>query len=254
MTSRQIDNLERTRNTDAQIDWYGELREFVESAPWSAHDKVNYFPVFATRQNITKFLECYEFYKLAAEVPGAFVEAGVGSGSFLMGLAHFCAIFEGYNYTRRIVGFDTFSGFTEPAPQDMTSDAAHMRSGGLAWDSLEILERAIGLYDRNRSIGNIPKIELVKGDMSRTLPEYLEANPHLVVAMLHLDVDLYTPTRDALRLLISRMPKGGILIFDELNHKDYPGETVAAAEVLGIDKLRLRRLPMSSAAAYALLE
>ena len=32
-------------------------------------------------------------------------------------------------------------------------------------------------------------------------------------------------------MLYERVPKGGIIIFDELNHEDYPGETIAVIEV-----------------------
>jgi len=55
----------------------------------------------------------------------------------------------------------------------------------------------------------------------------MEANPQLVVAMLHLDVDLYKPTKDAMMTFVERMPKRGIIVFDELNHPDDPGGTAA---------------------------
>ena len=77
-----------------------------------------------------------------------------------------------------------------------------------------------------------PAFELIKGDISETLPRYLEANPHLIVGLLHLDVDLYKPTKDTIELLVERIPKGGIIFFDEPNHQDYPGETIAVMETL----------------------
>lgn len=252
--SQHLHNLEVTRNTEQQLQWYRDLDRFIRDTPWSETDKITYFPLFAPRQVIARFLECYEFYKMVMDVPGSFVEAGVGSGSFLMGLGHFCTIFEGYHYTRKIIGFDTFAGFVEPSEKDRTSGAAHMAKGGLAWDSYEVLRSAIALWDRNRVLGHLPKVDLVKGDVSATLPPYLEQNPHLMVALLHLDLDLYQPTRDTLAALIGRMPKGGLIVLDEPNHQDYPGETIAVQEVIGISKLRLKRLPMSSMAAYAVID
>lgn len=252
--SRLRSNLEKTRNTDEQMTWYEDMEKFVGETEWSPLDKTTFFPIFSTRQAITRFIETYELYKMVQNVPGSFVECGVASGQFLMALAHFCSIFEGYHYLRRVIGFDTFEGFVEINDQDKGSGAEHMKTGGLAFDSYEILEQAAELYDRNRVLGHIPKIELVRGDISKTLPEYLEKNPHLIVGMLHLDLDLYKPTKDTLELLISRIPKGGMIVFDEPNCKDYPGETIAIMETLGLPNLRMQRLDVSSMAAYCIIE
>ena len=252
--SLSLSNIEATRNTADQVDWYTSHREFCETAEWSTYDKVANFPIFASRQKITRFLEAYEFYKLAMNTPGCFLECGVASGGFLMALAHFCSIFEGYHYTRRVIGFDTFEGFTEPSPQDLSSSAKHMKAGGLKFESYDILKSAIELFDGNRVVGHIPKVELVKGDISKTLPKFLEDNPSLIVGALHLDLDLYQPTKDTLTLLKDRLPKGAIIIFDEPNHKDYPGETIAISETLGLNNIRMQRLPMSPMAAYMIVE
>ena len=100
-------------------------------------------------------------------------------------------------------------------------------------------------------IGNIPKIHLVKGDICSTLPSYLEKNPSSIISLLHLDLDLYAPTKVVLENALERMPKGAIVVFDELNHSDYPGETMAVMEVLGISNLKLKRLNEATTAAYA---
>ena len=98
-TSIQYENLEKSRNTSEQLSWYQELQRFHNSCELSISDMIAYFPIFASRQNISRFIETYEFYKLTKDIPGSFLELGVGSGSFLMALAHFCSIFEGYHYT-----------------------------------------------------------------------------------------------------------------------------------------------------------
>ncbi|WDI32487.1 macrocin O-methyltransferase [Hyphococcus flavus] len=247
-------NLEKNRNTESQLGWYQQMADFANENDWRPRDQAANFPVFATRQEITRFIEAYEFYNLIRTTPGCIIECGVASGFFLMAMAHFCAIFEGYHYTRRIIGFDTFEGFTEPSPEDLSSGAAHLKKGGLKFETHDLLQRAIELYDGNRPIGHIPKVELVKGDMSKTLPEFIESNPSLIVGMLHLDVDLFEPTKNTINLLMERIPKGGVIIFDEPNHKDYPGETIAMMQTVGIPNLRLERLPISTMAAYARVE
>ena len=79
-----------------------------------------------------------------------------------------------------------------------------------------------------------------------TAPGYLKNNPHLVVALLYLDLDLYEPTKVAMQTFLPRMPKGAIIAFDELNHPDWPGETIAIMEEIGIRNLRIERFPFDS--------
>lgn len=249
-----LKNIEKSRNTSAQLDWYLKRANHIDGIDLPAAQLFDAFPLFTTRQIITRFLELYELFKMIIEVPGSIIECGTGRGLGLMSFAHFASIFEPYHYTRKIVGFDTFSGFPEPCKEDMTSTADHMKKGGLAFDFYDIIRGSIDIYDGNRPIGHIPKVEVVKGDICKTLPEYISANPHLVVAMLYLDVDLYAPTRDALRLLNDRLVKGSMIVFDEINHQDYPGETLAAMEAVGLPKLKLRRLPFSTMTSYAIVD
>ena len=46
------------------------------------------------------------------------------------------------------------------------------------------------------------------------------------------------------------MPKGGLIVFDELNLKDFPGETVAFKEYFDINSTRLERSPLDPAISY----
>jgi len=254
MSDNALRNIETSRNRPEQLEWYRRRDAFIDATPWSGLEKFDAFPVFVSRQHVTRFIERYELYRHVLEIPGSIVECGVGNGSGLMAFAHFCSIFEPYHYVRKLIGFDTFEGFTEPSPQDSGSGATHMKRGGLCFDSYETLKESIRLYDENRILGHLPKVELVKGDLSKTLPAYIETQPALMVALLYLDVDLYRPTLDALTLLAPRMAKGSIIAFDELNHPDYPGETVAAMEACGLRNLRLRRLPIASMMSFAVVE
>jgi hypothetical protein len=168
------------------------------------------------------------------------------------------AIYEPYNHVRRIVGFDTFAGFPSLAEQDRPKQGAEVdfaKVGGLAVAGIEAdIKRAAELYDLNRPIGHVPRIELVKGDASKTIPAYVEENRHLVVALLYLDFDLYEPTVAAIKALLPRMPKGAIIAFDELNQKQWPGETLAVLDTIGIKNLRIKRFPFTPQISYAVLD
>ena len=112
---------------------------------------------------------------------------------------------------------------------------------------------AVRVYDINRPISHIPKIELVKGDLCITADDYLKENPHLVVSLLYLDVDLYVPTKKALEVFVPRMPKGAIIAFDELNAKEFPGETVAFNEYFGLNNAKIERFTFDPYFSYCIL-
>lgn len=116
------------------------------------------------------------------------------------------------------------------------------------------LRECVRLYDLNRFIEHIPRVELVVGDAMQTIPEYVENNPHLVVAMLYLDFDLYEPTKMAIETFLPRMPKGSILAFDELNQESWPGETMAVLETVGLRNLRIERFPFTPQLSFAVLD
>lgn len=84
---------------------------------------------------------------------------------------------------------------------------------------------------------------MVPGDFAETGPRYLTQHPHLVVSCLYLDFELYKPTRLALDIFLLRIPRGGLVVFDELNEEAFPGETLAVLDSTPLNELRVRRFP-----------
>ena len=124
----------------------------------------------------------------------------------------------------------------------------------MAGSSYQELQKVIELYDMNRPLNHIKKVELVKGNIIETAPLFLKDNPHLVVSLLYLDLVIYEPTKVALETFLPKMVKGGIIVFDELNAEAYPGETIAVNEVLGLKNLKIQRFPFDSYVSYAVVE
>ena len=218
-------------------------------------DKLRNFTKFVPRQNLSNFLAKYEIFKKLIDLHGNIIECGVFLGGGLMTWAQLSAIFEPYNHVRKITGFDTFTGFTGIADQDKSlSNPDYAKKGGLATDALSDLEQCVQLFDLNRPVGHIPRVELVVGDAVAKIPEYVKENQHLVVAMLYLDFDLYEPTKVAIETFLPRMPKGAILAFDELNQSAWPGETLAVLNSMGIRNLRIQRFPFTPQLSYAVLD
>lgn len=205
----------------------------------SIEKKLANFSKYVRRQNIARFLAQYEIFKRQIGIKGSVVECGVHHGGGLMAWAKLSATLEPYNYHRKIIGFDTFSGFPEVSEIDLRNPNTKVGMLSEEYDVPSELSEVIKEFDENRFINQIPKVELVQGDACITIPKYIEDNPHLIISLLFLDFDLYKPTAVALKSFLPRMPKGAIIAFDEVNNVDWPGETQALLEKLDLNLKKL---------------
>jgi len=246
--------LEPSRTTTNEIQFRVSLEDYFSNSIGSNVEKLQNFTKYVPTQDLRKFLCRYELFRKVLHVHGSIVECGVLYGGGLMAWAQLSEIFEPLNHLRNIIGFDTFAGFVSVSEMDNTGTAFQGKNGGLAIDTYDDLLKSITLYNKNRFLNHIEKVKLVKGDVAESLPKFLKANPHLVVSLLYLDFDIYEPTVVALKHLVTRIPKGGIIAFDELNHEVWPGETIAVMQEIGINNLRIERLPFGSTMSYAVIE
>jgi len=252
--SNQPVQVEGGLRTQAEAQEAERIKACFERNPESWEKKMENFPKYVRRSNLTRFLALYEIFKRVQHVKGSIVECGVFRGFGTMTWAKLSAILEPINLTRRIYGFDSFAGFPSVSEVDRTGVAAHVSVGDLYADSQdEILELA-SINDSTRFLGHIPKVKLIKGDATQTIPKFVEENPHLLVSLLFMDFDLYEPTKVALEQLVPRMPKGAIIAFDELDNPLWPGETLAMLEICGAKNLRIERLDFDPYIGFAVIE
>jgi Macrocin-O-methyltransferase (TylF) len=215
--------------------------------------KLENFTKYVRRQPLKRFLAMYEIFKLILPVKGSIVECGVFRGFSVMAWAKLSAILEPENLTRRIYGFDSFAGFPSVSDEDRTGVGV-AEQGELQATSYDELLELIRMYDQDRFLGHISKVQLIRGDATKTIPEFIHQNSHTLVSLLFLDFDLYEPTKVALEQLVPRMPKGSVLAFDELDNPIWPGETKALLDTLPVNGLKIRRLEWDPYIGYALLE
>lgn len=220
--------------------------------PWEK--KMENFAKYVRRQNLTRFLAQYEIFKRVLGVKGSIVECGVLRGGGLAGWMKLSAILEPVNLTRRIYAFDTFAGFPSVSETDRQGLGAGVEPGNLYSDSYDELKELIKIYDSDRFLGHVDKVHLIKGDAVRTIPEFIEKNRHLVVSLLFLDFDLYEPTKAAIEHFYHRIPRGGIIAFDELDNPLWPGETSAMLESIGAGNLRIERVEFDPYIGFAVKE
>ena len=210
-------------NTQSKNDlkYRKDLEQYFKQSPGTYTEKLENFAKYVPRQNLARYLARYEIFKLIKEIQGSIVECGVLFGGGLMSFATISTILEPYNFQRRIVGFDTFDGFpgvSQKDTQGSSKKSVHLKKGGFNTASAyDDILKSIDVFNKNRFLNHFPKIDLVRGDFAITSQKYLKDNPHLIVSCLYLDFDIYEPTKIALERFLPLIPKGGVIVFDELS-------------------------------------
>lgn len=202
---------------------------YFETGKGTPSDKLNSMTRFMSRQNMAKLVAYHEVFRMTRDVVGSILECGVYFGNGLMAYANLAAALEPYNYQCRIVGFDTFEGDVAGSARDAQNPHFTREKGDFLANSYEDLGRAIAIFDADRPLSHLPKIELVKGDVCETAAAYLAKNPALSVRILHLSVNLYEPTKRALDVFLPRVPRGGAVVVHGINYSAV-GATQAVLE------------------------
>lgn len=176
-------------------------------------------------------------------------------GIQLHGVPAAAPILEPRRTDRYIYGFDSFAGFpavsaADHPPRGEPPPLGHLNAGPAA---LEELQALLAANDPGLPPDALWRDRLVAGDARETMPGFVADNPNLVVSLLFLDFDLYEPTRVALETFVPRMPRGAVIAFDELGSPQWPGETLAVQDAVGIANLRLRRLEPYVGVSYAVI-
>ena len=240
MTKRNLTDQERVFDKTRSELINRTPKEFIANSP----------SVFNTRVGVQSLVTRYELYKLVLDVPGDIIECGVYQGNSFTWLANLSVILEPFAINRRIIGFDTFEGFSSI---DSSADPADVSSDNFADTSYEIISRSLENLDTVRPVNKVNRFELVKGDIVTSLPKYVDEHPWMTCAMLILDTDLYRPTLTALSTVLPIMPKGAVVVFDEYNYQNFPGETQAVRELLDLNKLQVKKFSYESCTAYAVI-
>lgn len=191
---------------------------------------------------IGKLLAHYELYKRIVHLPGSIVEGGVYKGSSLIRFATFRELLEN-THSRKIIGFDAFGKFpTErlELKEDKKFIESFENAGGDGY-SVEQIKKLLELK-------KIENVELVKGDVVKTIPEYLKKDSALRIALLHIDVDVYEPSVAMLDHLFDRVVKGGLIVLDD--YAKVIGETQAIDEFIKDKDLKLEKLPFFNIPAF----
>ncbi|MFX1256303.1 MAG: crotonobetainyl-CoA--carnitine CoA-transferase [Promethearchaeota archaeon] len=226
---------------------------FLKS-PIPASEILQNLGLYINRQTLSRILFMHELYLKIINIHGIIIEFGTRWGQNLALFESFRGIYEPYNYSRKIVGFDTFEGFLSLNKKDGDTKVSQVGAYSVTENYEEYLTSILNYHESESPLSHIKKYEIIKGDVMITFKEYLDKNPETIVSLVYFDLDLYDPTKKCLELIESYLTKGSVIGFDELCFKDFPGETIAVREVLGLDKYKIQRTPLNPFPSYVIIE
>lgn len=235
----------------------GLRRDFYDTfkqCPIPENEILSQLGLFIKRQDLSRLLFIHELYKKIIDVHGVVMEFGVRWGQNMALYETFRGIYEPYNHNRKIIGFDTFEGFPSTHQKDGQSDIIQTGAYSVTEGYESYLEKVLDYHEQESPIPHIKKYELIKGDATIEIERFLEKNPETIIAFAYFDFDIYEPTRKCLEAIRNHVTKGTVIGFDELNVHDYPGETRALKEVLGLDSYKITRSTLSSIQSYIVIE
>ncbi len=237
------DNKRFNTKTTGYNDAEAYIKEALNNTAIPQSEILENLHLFIPPQQLRRILYFYEIYQQLLTVPGVIMQFGVRWGRELALFESLRTTFEPFNHSRKIIGFDTFEGYA--GVDEMDGKHQVMQEGNLATAPAyeDELEAILTAREQLSPLPHVKKYQLIKGDAEKTLANYLAENPHTIISLAHLDMNLYRPTKACLELLRDHMPKGSIIIIDEVNLDIMPGETIALKEVFGLNNLRLVRHP-----------
>jgi hypothetical protein len=237
-------------SSDDEKDNRNEFLDLYGSSPIPKDEQLSNLGLFVKRQDLTKQLFFNEVYQEILDVHGVIMELGTRWGQNLVTLNNLRGIYEPYNHSRRIIGFDTFGGFPSVHPKDGEHDMVGKGSYSVTDNYEEYLNKVLKYHETECPLSHIKKNKIIKGDATKTLKKYLDEHPETIISFVYFDFDIYEPTKECLELIKPYLTNGSIIGFDELCDPNFPGETIALREVLGTNNIEIKRNKFSGIQSY----
>ena len=241
-------------SSESALNAKNELLSLFENCPIPREELFSHLGLFINRWQLSRMLFLNELYRHVLDIHGVVMEFGCRYGQNLALMESFRAMYEPYNLSRKIIGFDTFGGFQGIAAEDGNHSLIHegsYKTEGKEDESYDhYLEKILKYHEAINPNNHHKKFEIIKGDAGVELKKYLEQHQETMVAFAYFDMDIYKPTKECLSILKKYLVKGAIVAFDELCMQQFPGETKAFMEELNISERKLFRSPNSNYVSY----
>jgi hypothetical protein len=243
-----------TLASNQEIQAYDHVVELMKRSPIPDNEILANLSLWGVRPALGRTLFMHEIYKQTLNTHGVFMEFGVRWGQNLALMTSLRNLYEPYNVTRKVIGFDTFEGFPHVHKDDGTANTVAEGNLGVTPIYEDELEQILLAQEQLGPRPNVKKHELVKGDVLETVPKYLEEHPETIISLAYFDFDLYEPTKKCLEFIRPYLAKNSIVAFDELLSPEFPGETKALRDAWGGENFEIIRNPISPQQSYIIMK
>jgi len=151
-----------------------ELVSHFRQCPIPDDEILSNLGLFINSKNLSRILFMNHLYQQIIDIPGIIVEFGVRWGQNVAAFAALRGIYDTFNRHRKIVGFDTFTGF--PSISDKDGRTSLAKIGGLAVSDnyVDYLGKLLELHEQDNPLSHIKKNELIAGDATVEIDDYLK--------------------------------------------------------------------------------
>lgn len=243
-----------TKSSDAQVKHREILYNLFSERPMPDDQLLICLGLYMRSSSLAKILFLNEMYEMISNIPGVIVEFGTWWGQNIVLFENLRAIYEPFNQHRRIIGFDTFTGYPSISEKDRSSDTIKVGGYKVSTDYRSYLEDLIDYHEKNNVLANVKKHQLIEGNVTETAPRFFEENPETVIALAYFDMALYEPTKVCLEAIKPHLLPGSVIMLDEFNSQEYPGETIAFKEIFGDVKYSIRRSKIMTDRTFVIIE
>ena len=210
--------------------YWSQLEQLITEQEFGIADVLSDFPAYIRRRDLARLIAHYELFRNVIDLPGCIVELGVFKGASLFTWAKLLETFCAGDRTRKVFGFDHFEGFTRLHEKDGAEDARSDKVLSGFRSSAAAIRVLVEMHNADNLMPSIERVRVIEGDLIETLPKFLNEHPGLRISLLHLDVDVYEPTKAALELLYPLVVNGGVVVLDEYGLMPWEGESKAVEE------------------------
>ncbi len=239
-----------TKDSESELLGRELLSELLSNNPIPDDQRLSNLGLFIDSKNLSRILLMNHLYKQIVDIHGSIFEFGTRWGNNGALFSSLRSIYEPFNRHRKIILFDTFEGLKNIHNLDGKNEMMFEKSLSTSKGYEKFLESIMKTHESLNPLSHIKKFEIVKGDASKEINNYLNENNEIIISLAYFDFDIYKPTKDVLKAIMPRLCKGSILAFDELNDADAPGETIALMEEIGLNNIKLERFRYASRVSF----
>lgn len=236
--------------SEQEIAAYNKLRDMYKNTPIPDSEILANLSLYMARVPLARTLFLHKLYTKVLNTHGVIMEFGVRWGKNMALFTALRNIYEPHNFSRKIIGFDTFTGFPSVTQQDNESAVGSL---SVTSEYEKYLDEILSAHEQLEPRSHIKKHQLVKGDVMEELPSYLESHPETIIALAYFDLDLYEPTKKCLEIIRPYLAKNSVVGFDELALEQFSGETQALREAWGISNYEIIRDVISPQQSYLIV-